>query len=65
MIIVALLVCAFIVVWVVIGWGADARRADEARNGPPRAQPYSIRRAFRNAVLIVAIVGGVIAFSTL
>ena len=64
-IIVALVVCVFIVVWVVIGWGAEARRAEEARAGPRYAQPYNIRRAFRNAVIIVAIVGAVVAFSTL
>ena len=67
MILAILAVCALIVVWVVIGWGAEARRAEEARNGPRRryAQPYSIGRAFRNAVIIAAIVGTVVAFSTL
>ena len=65
MIIVALVVCVAIVVWAVIGWGAEARRAEEARARPRYAQPYNIRRAFRNAAIIVAIVGAVVAFSTL
>ena len=65
MIIVALVVCVAIVVWVVIGWGAEARRAEEARARPRYAQPYNIRRAFRNAAIIVAIVGAVVTFSTL
>ena len=55
-----LAVCALIVVWVVMVLGAEARRAEQARNGPPRPQPYSIRRALRSATLIVAITGGVL-----
>ena len=68
MIIVALVVC---VVIVVARRGCDRlgrRSATRRRSTRPTAryaQPYNIRRAFRNAAIIVAIVGAVVAFSTL
>lgn len=56
-----LAVCALIVVWVVIGWGREARRKEEARTGPPHAVPYDLGAAFRTALKITGITAAVVA----
>lgn len=61
MILAILAVALLIVVWVVIGWGREERRREEARKGPPWPQPVNMRRAWRTATLIVATVGAVMA----
>ena len=59
MILAILAVAALVIIWVVIGWGREERRREEARKGPPRPQPVNMRRAWRTATMIVTIIAAV------